>query len=331
VLLIREMVEALCGVSGLLGLAWWIPASWRPSHLLFCAFFLLVFAVAVRYHMLIAYSTGSLAALAYGLLTWLHPAQQPASPALALEPFLLLLTGICTSDILRWQRLRLRALERRYTRVHEALQKAQTDCQQLELAREMLERQVSGLPTSLGTISEKLIHLWMLKEEQRFSALVDLLISVLEAQSCACYVREGDRWRLCAERMIEGCAHAPVLNRENPLVKRVLDLHRVSTIYDTLAQEQAVSSEVAVMAGPLLNQAGELTGVVIIDSIPLLRLTPGTARLFGSLLQLFALCLQTAAPETLDESRAAHAAPGDPEQAESSFLARAGRSIILSQ
>lgn len=329
-LLVREMVEALCGLGGVLGLGWWIPASWRSSHLVFCAFFLLVFAIAVRYHTFVAYSTGLLAAMAYALLLWLHPAARPDSLSLALEPFLLLLTGVCASDILRWQRLRLEALERKYARARETLQQAQMQCQQLTLARETLERQVSGLPASLVTISEKLAQLWVLEEDQRFSALVDLLTSALEAHSCACYLREGDLLRLCAERIIEGSAHAPVLDADNPLVRRVIDLRQVSTIYDALAEEQALPAEVAVMAGPLLNRAGELTGVVIIDSMPLLKLTPGVARLFGSLLHICSLSLQTAAPGTPGQSLTTYATPVDPEQTEPALLAQARR-IVLSQ
>lgn len=300
---VRELIEALCGLGGVLGLCWWMPASWWPSHLVFCAFFLLVFAIAVRYHTFVAYGAGSLAALAYGLLLLVHPAARPTFLSLSLEPFLLLLTAICASDILRWQRLRLTVLERKYTHAHEALREARVQCQQLALAREALERQVSGLPASLVTISEKLAQLWLLEGKQRFSALVDLLISVLEARSCACYLQERDVLHLCPERMIEGSAHASVLDTENPLVKRVIASRRVSTIYDALAEEKAVSSEGPVMAGPLLNSTGDLMGVVVVDGMPLLKLTPGTTRLFGSLLHIFSFSLPVAAARTLAQAR----------------------------
>jgi len=326
---VRELIEALCGLGGVLGLCWWMPASWWPSHLVFCAFFLLVFAIAVRYHTFVAYGTGSLAAVAYGLLLLVHPAARPTFLSLSLEPFLLLLTAICASDILRWQRLRLTVLERKYAHAHEALREARVQCQQLALAREALERQVSGLPASLVTISEKLAQLWLLEGNLRFSALVDLLISVLEARSCACYLQERNKLRLCAERMIEGSAHAPVLDAENPLVKRVVARRQVSTIYDALA-EAAVSSEGPVMAGPLLDSAGELTGVVVVDGMPLLKLTPGVTRLFGSLLQIVSLSLQAAA-KTPGESPVVDGPVIDPEQTEPALLAQAGMEIPLSQ
>jgi hypothetical protein len=287
-LLTRELVEALCGLGGVLVSGWWIPLSWRP--LIFCAFFLLVFAVAVRYRTFVAYSTAVGAALAYGLLLRLHPAPQSTFLSLALEAFVLLLTGIGTSDILRWQRLRLLALEQTHACTHQALQEVQEQYRQLEQARDALQRQIREMPVSLVTLSEQLAQWWLLTGSQHFSALVDVLVSVLEVRSCACYMQEGNILRLCAEHMIGDSAHAPVLDTDDPLIKRVLDRRQVSTVCDRVGPGE-VAAGVAVMAGPLLNPAGELVGLVVIDCMPLLNLTCGTARLFGALLQIFACSL----------------------------------------
>jgi hypothetical protein len=227
------------------------------------------------------------------LLLWLHPAPQSTVLSQALEAFVLLLTGIGTSDILRWQRLRLSTLEQTYACTHQALQEVREQCQQIEQARNALTRQIRELPVSLVTVSEQLTQWWLLAESQRFSALVDLLVSVLEVRSCACYMQEGNVLRLYAEHTIGDSTHAPVLDTENPLVKRVIDWRRVSTVYDTLAEQGGVAADMAVMAGPLLDSAGELVGLVVIDRMPLLKLTCGTVRLFGSLLQIFAHSLHS--------------------------------------
>jgi hypothetical protein len=74
----------------------------------------------------------------------------------------------------------------------------------------------------------------------------------------------------------------------------------VSTIYDAVAERGGGPSDGAIMAGPLLSSSGELTGVVIIDSMPLLKLTSAAIRLFGSLLQIFSFSLyvkRVSAPE----------------------------------
>jgi len=291
VLGMHELVEAGCGLGGVFALGWWVPVVWRPSHLIFCAFFLLIFAVAVRSQACVAYGTALCAALAYGFLLWLHPAARPVLLPLALEPCVLLLTGICASDILRWQRQRLAALEQRFACTHEALLGAQEKCRQVMQAREALERQVREMPVSVLTVSENLAHWWLLDGTQQFSALMDVLIRVLDVQSCACYIQEGKTLSLCAEHTIGSAAHAPVLDTEHPLIKRVIDGHQVSTVYDVVTQMWAVQDG-AIMAGPLLGPCGELTGVVIIDSMPLLKLTSAAIRLFGSLLQIFSFSLQ---------------------------------------
>lgn len=292
VLRMHELVEAGCGLGGAFALGWWVPVVWRPSHLIFCAFFLLIFAVAVRSQTCVAYGTALCAALAYGLLLWLHPAARPALLPLALEPCVLLLTGICASDILRWQRQRLAALEQEAGRRHDALQASQEKCQQVMQAREALEHQVREMPVSVLTVCENLAHWWKLAGAQRCLALVDVLFWVLDVQSCACYVQQGRTLYLCAERTIGPATHAPVLDADHPLIKRVIGGHQVSTIYDAVV-ERGSAQDGAIMAGPLLGSCGELLGVVIIDSMPLLKLTSAAIRLFSALLQIFSFSLQT--------------------------------------
>lgn len=295
---IREAVEVALGLGGVTGLNWLIPVSWRPSHLLFCTFFLVVFAIAVRYHTIAAYSASLLAALAYALLLWLRPEIRAQSGLfyLALEPCLLLSSGICASDLLRWQRQRLDTLEQRYSQIETALRKTQQRYETALKMNEALEQQVAGLPTSLATISEKIMGLWKMDERQRYSAILDLLISALEAQSGALYLPWSGSWHLYTGQPREGVHCTPVLDASDPLIKRVIESREVSTIRDVLSlrEKQNMSPESAVMAGPLLNRAGEIAGMVVIDHISLLKFTPGTVRLFRSLLHMASLSLQTA-------------------------------------
>lgn len=293
---IREMVEAVLGLGSVVGLSWWIPGPWRMSHLIFCAFFIVVFAIAIRYHMLVAYSASLFAAISYGLLLWLHPEMrvQPNFLYLALEPFLLLSSGIFASDILRWQRHRLNTLEQKYAYANETLQETYKQYQAVLTINEALEQQVAGQSTSVATMSDKMTHLWKLNGNERYSAILDIVIYAVEAQSCALYMQRNGFLHLSAARPIEGSLYPPVLNTNDPLVKRVIEQRKVSTIRDSLTQEKSVSREVAVMAGPLLDQAGKIMGIVIIDNMSLLKFTPGAVRLFSSILQMVSLSLQTA-------------------------------------
>lgn len=294
-LLAREMLEVVLGLGAVVVLGWWLPETWRLSHFVFCAFFVVVFAIAVRYHTSVAYSASSLAAVSYGLLLWLHPAMRvrPDFFSLTLEPFLLLVSGVLASDILRWQRHRLVLLEQKYADVDEACQTLQERYQEILTIKARLEQQIAGLPTSVATLSEKMAQVWKLAHDERFSAMVDLIVCAIEAQSCAFYARLPDSWQLCAEYSMDGSTHIAVLNADDPLIARVIEQRKVSTIRDALAEGKSVSPEGAVMAGPLLDQAGEIVGIVSVNSLPLLKFTPSTIRLFSSLLNILSFAWQT--------------------------------------
>lgn len=291
----REVIEVVLGLGGVTVVSWWIPVVWQPSHLLFCAFFVVVFAIAVRYRALVAYSTSVLAAGIYGVLLWLRPEMrvQPGVLVLALEPFLLLVSGLLTSDLSRWQRQRMSALERDYACADEVLRRTQQSYQIAVKANEELERLVAGQAPSMARMSEKVMCLWTLEGAERYDAILDLVIYALEAQSCACYQWRHGLFHLSAARPGEGSTYAPLLNANDPLLARVLAQREVVTIHDFLVEERQLPPEVAVMAGPLLNQAGEIIGVVVIDRMPLLQFTPGTVRLLRTLLQMTSLALQT--------------------------------------
>ena len=325
----REMLEVSFGLGGVLGVSWWLPEAWRPSHLVFCALFIVVVAIAVRHHTLVAYGSSSLAAVGYGLLLWLHPALHPQSDFLylALEPFLLLLSGICISDLLRWQRHRLALVEQKYAFVDSTLQTVQEKYQAAIHSREKLERQVTGQSTSLAIVSERLAQLWSLQGKRRGSAVVDILASALEAQSCAFYVNWNGSFRLYASSSIDTFAHAPLLGENDPLLRRVVEQRKVITIRDSLLEMRELAPAGAVMAGPLFDQAGEIMGVVLIGHLSLFKFNSGVVHLFRSLLQMISLSFQTAGLLTLEQDLHSDLEQLDPERTEPSLLTQ--RTSIL--
>jgi hypothetical protein len=59
-----------------------------------------------------------------------------------------------------------------------------------------------------------------------------------------------------------------------------------------LADEKAVARDMPVMVGPLLDGVGQIRGIVVIESLPLLKFTPSSIRLFSSILLLASIALQ---------------------------------------
>jgi len=290
----REIVETIFGLGVVALVSWYLPASWLSSHIIFCSFFLVVFAIAVRYHTRAAYSAGLLAAISYIWLLWQHPEMRIQTDVshFVLEPFLLLISGVVTSDLLRIQRRRLLMFERKYVRAYEALQKTSRRYQTALAINEELERQVVGQSVSVASISEKMLLLWQRSGDERYAAILDMMVQAVGAQSCALYLLQDEQWCLASECSIGASAYAPLLSADDPLIQHVLLHCRVSTIRDFLAEEHPLPQPAAVMAGPLVDRAKRVVGIVTVDHIPLLKFTPDAIRLFGSLLQIASISLQ---------------------------------------
>jgi hypothetical protein len=295
---LREMFEVTLGLGITVLATLFIPRNWAASELIFCAFFLIVFAIAIRYRAATAYSASVLAAASYSLLLWQHPALYAPFDIryVFFEAFLLLSSGVCIHTMLRAQRQRFIAAEQQQVQRDAILQENSHKYQTALMINEELEGQIAGQTTTVITISDKLAQLWKLKGDARYTAILDMVMHVLEAQSCVLYVQGKGEMHFYACQP-EGAYYAPTLNLDDPLISSVLRLRRVRTVRDVLAQEKAVSRTVAVMAGPLVDQYGQVVGMVIIDTLPLLKFTPGAVHLFSSLLQLASLALQTAWPE----------------------------------
>lgn len=290
----QVFLEAGLGLGGVVAGSYWLPAAWRPSHLLFCAFFLVVFAIAVRYQMKVAYAVSVLAACIYGLLLWERPEMraQPDLLPLALEPFLLLISGVLTSDLLRWQRQRLSALEQKYMQAEQALQSSQANYR-LELrTREELERRGTGQARVVTALGEKVLAVWTWEGLERYRAILDLVVYGIEAQSCACYLWQDGVFHLACSRSGDESGNAGFLDLADPVLKQVIAQREVVTIRDVSGTEAQLPPGVVPMAGPLLKQDGAILGIVVVEQISLLKFTSDTISLFQLLLQTASTALQ---------------------------------------
>lgn len=297
ILWLRQMCEVTLGLGIALAASWYVPNTWVASHLIFCTVFLIVFATAIRYYAIAAYYASVLAAMLYGLLLWWRPElhAQFSVPRIVFESSLLCISGILASDLLRAQRRRLSMLERKHAQTEERLQKTTRRYQTLLEVNAALEQQVCGLPASVATISEKMVQLWQCNGKERYSAVLDMIMYAIEARSCALYLQYNDLMQLCVDRSIDKYTHATALNLDDPLISRVVQLRRVWTVRDSLAEEKTISQKIAVMAGPLFDNNEQMMGMVVVDSIPFVKFTPGTVQLFSSLLQIASIALRTVA------------------------------------
>ncbi len=263
---LREIFEVTLGLGITVIASWFIPGNWAPSVLIFCAFFLVVFAIAVRYRRATAYSGSVLAAVSYSLLLWQRP--EVYAPFgiryMFIGAFLLLTSGVFMNDLLRAQRRRFIIAEQQQARKDAILQATAHKYQTAVTINAELERQIAGQTTTVTTIIDKMAQLWKLKGDKRYTAILDTVMHVLEAQSCVLYLQRRGEMHFYACQPAGAYTYVPALNLDDPLISSVM------------RQRQ---------------------GIVIIDNIPMLKFTPAAVRLFSSILHMASLVLQIALPK----------------------------------
>jgi hypothetical protein len=295
---VREGAEMLLGLGLVTLFNMVMPDSWVSSHILFSTFFLVVFAVALRYQRVIAYTAGLLAALIYVLFVWYTPVlhEDIDLVSLLIEPFLLLLAAIVASDSLRAQRRHYALAIQKQARTETLLQETTQRYKKALEVNAKLEEHIAEQTVSLATISQKMLQLWKLGEHERYGAIVDLVMHAIEADMCSFYLPYHGCLRLCVHRTSPSTSEVrpdTTLRLDDPIISRILRSHRVSTILEVLSDGKREVPGMAVMAGPLLDQDGQIVGILVVDSIALLKFTPATVRLFDSMLQIASLSLQT--------------------------------------
>ncbi len=276
----------------------YMPPLLVTSHLAFCAFFLVVCVVALRCPKAVSYSAGLLAAGSYSLLLHQKPLPRVGTvfviTDLLLEPFLLLVCAVLVSDLLSAQRHQFSRAQEQLLLAREKLVATQQSYQAALIVNEELERQIAGQTLTVTTVSEQVECIRRLHGGERYNAIVHLVAHALEASSCALYMRYDGQWYLYAGTGSSPYTeHTPVLKLTNALNRRVLESGQVRTVRDLLPEEVAMERDMPLMAGPLLDDNNQVIGIIVIESLPLLRFTSGTVRLFSAILQLASIALRT--------------------------------------
>jgi hypothetical protein len=297
---LREMFEVVVGLGIIGGISFFLPATIAWQNISFAAFFLLIFAIAVRYRPVTAYSAGLLAAVSYSLLIWQHDGYsiQFDSPITYIEPFVLFFSSVVMSTLFQAQRQRMITAERLCAHVDEELREAMQHYQTALAINKELESQVVGQTVSIAIISDKLANLWKFDGDDRYRAILDVAVQAIEAQSCSLYVLCDGQLRFCVSQPEKkGEQYAQTLDPTDPLISKVLLQRKVCSVQDLLIERGGIVPQtVAVMAGPLIDPDGQVVGIVTVDTMPLLKFNQTAVRLFRSILSIASMTLQPASP-----------------------------------
>ncbi|HKO23618.1 MAG TPA: GAF domain-containing protein, partial [Chloroflexota bacterium] len=160
-----------------------------------------------------------------------------------------------------------------------------------------LEKRIIDQPTSIATLYTVAKKLTTLQTSALYPAIMDLVVTCLEAEACALYLQDDRQLRLQAGRPEIWPGRPEVCGADADLIGQVLAERRVVTIRDrVLALGPALAAREAVLlAGPLLDPSGQVAGVVVVERLPYLRLTPTTVHLFELILDWASTALHNAA------------------------------------
>ena len=288
----REIGEGTAAllVVFLLGLS--LPILVQHTHVIFGLFFLIVFAIAVRYSRSTAYTTSFLAAFCYSILLWQHEYINQ-QPLFLTESLILLLSGILTSDL---HRLRCKRYQQIQVEAQQAMQRYQAMQQQHQKALDInteLEHMIANQTISLITFSHQISRLWQSAPREFFQRSIELVAHNLEASSCTIYLREGQQFYAQAMQPDDtqqplSAFHLDQLAPRYNIIARAVKEQRVVTLQNLLEQDDSITQETPCMAGPLLDAYGEVQGVIVIGTLPFRKCTPRTTRLFAALLKVIA-------------------------------------------
>jgi hypothetical protein len=298
----RELLESSLWIGVVIAVRLVFPHAFL-TPMLFSVLLVSLCAIAVRYQSLSAYCSAFLASGCYLLLIRFQLHEQ--RPYETLEAFLLLASTILVSELARAQRQRLVQIEKQY---HQAEVKAGelVERQQAALAvNAELEKQIAGMPTSLAMLCDDISRLWNLHGNELYSAIVKLVANALSADSCTLYLGPAGQSYLAAQWPKRSLRKRAPLPEQEPVIARALREKQVYTIQEYLAEQAAEARDEsqalvtnALIAGPLLNANGDVTGMIVIHAIPLLKFTPMGVRLFKALLPLLQNILQMQAQTT---------------------------------
>lgn len=291
-------LEALLGVAIVTGASIMIPGQWGFLHLQPHPLWIVILAIALRYGAPSGYVAGVAAAASQCVMLWSRSEApfQSISEHDLIQPFLFVAVAIVISHALHGQRQRLTLLEGDNRATTDTLHAITQRYTEVHAVKVELEKQIVGLPDTIMTLYEMAKSLETLNIEALYPTILTLVDRFLQTESCTLYRLEAGQLRTQAHLPTTEYVNPVTMLAENALLEQVIRTRQVITVRDRLVREgpEALASEPVVAAGPLLDSDGAVIGIIAIERIPFLKLTPTNVRLFSMILDWGATALQTA-------------------------------------
>jgi len=273
---------------GCVGGGIWLPKSWSPEHWIFAGCFLIIVISRQQCERPLTDWVGGVMTLCDILVLYLRSQGQMDLFHLLLQPFWLLVTWVLMNHLVEGQKHRQARLREQEMQSRALLQQRSRSYETLLAIHEALERQSDGFPAALTTLSTKLTALWESSGQQREAVLLETILRVVGANSCALYSKEDQCLELSAlaESERSSYSYQRRLEVNDPIIEQVLRGRQACTRRDGQGGERAV------LAGPLIEANGEISAVLVIAELPVGQFSPAAERLLGALLHFMRLALE---------------------------------------
>jgi hypothetical protein len=207
------------------------------------------------------------------------------------EVFLMFLAGVLISEAVG-------ASHRRAEYLESQLQKYELDLEDLRRRNEQstavigeLQRRIVDKGASMASVRELTAMFSSSQPQSLYRALLHCVVKELGAEACALYLKGPDNHLLYTLGYPEILPGRAKTADACGLVALALTERRVVTLRDLLQGPEGCSRNQSVMmAGPLELPEGVVVGVVVVEQMPLLKLTPTNVRLLEAIIDL---CLQS--------------------------------------
>ncbi len=292
-----QIFEAVLGVSVIGLLDYFLPVSLGLQQFDLYLLWVVVLGIAARYGAPAGYVACILSAIVFETLIYVHASPyQSISPHEALQPFLLFVSGVLVSELVRSHQRAAEEARAKLQKTNKLLHALQEQYTLAVDAKSELERHIANQPVSIGTMTEFASRMNALRTQELFPAILELLHTMLDAQACAIYLFDSQQLRLAVGQP-EGYAGRPAIITPNDILAyRAIRERRTVSVRDMVQHygPNVPAPSQAMLAGPLVGRDGQLLGLVVIESIPFFKFTPGNVRLFEQLLAWASSSLQNA-------------------------------------
>ena len=250
-------------------------------------YWLIILPIAARYGAIPGYVVGASAAVIYLALAVLQTGSLFGVAALgtqaALNPVLFFLVGAALGELRESHKRAHKRLAAKYDELEVNVQDlAQRYLAAAELSRELEQRIVTqtSTVTTLYGAAKALEHLEM---RDLSPSVLQLITDFIEADTCALYLREQNRFVLKAGLPASAPFERPQeLDPSRGLQAIAVRERRTATVREivTQATPARIREVPLLMATPLLSEDGEVMGILTVEKMPFLRFTPAAVKLF---------------------------------------------------